>query len=229
MDFNEYDNKDGAFSPEVFTRPDGSRALGFLHRPMYETPDRAPRGIDNPLPSIWVSYCEAEVVSRDLKALTRVRGHMLGVDPKNPWEQLRIGGGTPPVRTHLGMLMIYHGVEGTLAKVPGERNMVHYTAGALIYETGPGGKVLYRSTAPILIPEVGEETSGVVDNVVFPTGIDDRGGGVLDVYYGMGDQHIGAARLKLPTAFPLLNAYAPSAMPNASAICTNSLPAGTVR
>ena len=198
VDFNDYDNKDGAFSPEVLTRPDGSRALAFLHRPMYENAERAPRGIDNPLPSIWVSYCEAEVASRDLHALTRVHRHMLGVDPENPWEQLRIGGGTPPIRTHLGMLMVYHGVAGTLARTPGARNAVNYTAGALIYETAPGGKILYRSTSPILIPEIGEETSGVVDNVVFPTGIDDRGDGVLDIYYGMGDQRIGAARMKLP-------------------------------
>ncbi len=56
----------------------------------------------------------------------------------------------------------------------------------------------YRSTTPLLIPETGEETAGIVDNVVFPTGIDDRGNGVYDIYYGMADKYIGVARMWLP-------------------------------
>lgn len=42
VDFNEYDNKDGAYGPEIFTRPDGSRCIGLLHRPMYTTGEQAP-------------------------------------------------------------------------------------------------------------------------------------------------------------------------------------------
>jgi predicted GH43/DUF377 family glycosyl hydrolase len=38
--------------------------------------------------------------------------------------------------------------------------------------------------------------------VVFPTGIDDRGHGRVDVYYGMADQRIGVARLQVPAALP---------------------------
>lgn len=56
----------------------------------------------------------------------------------------------------------------------------------------------YRTTTPILIPEVGEETTGVVDNVVFPTGIDDRKDGSYDIYYGMADKYIGVARMWIP-------------------------------
>jgi predicted GH43/DUF377 family glycosyl hydrolase len=40
----------------------------------------------------------------------------------------------------------------------------------------------------------------VVDNVVFPTGIDPRpdlGERVYDIYYGMGDYSVGAARLSI--------------------------------
>jgi predicted GH43/DUF377 family glycosyl hydrolase len=62
--------------------------------------------------------------------------------------------------------------------------------------------VLYRSPSPILVPETGEETEGVVPNVVFPTGWDDRGEGRVDVYYGMADLRIGAARLQIPDQLP---------------------------
>jgi predicted GH43/DUF377 family glycosyl hydrolase len=37
---------------------------------------------------------------------------------------------------------------------------------------------------------------------VFPTGADDRGQGRVDVYYGMADQRIGAARLMVPATLP---------------------------
>ena len=202
VDFNEYDNKDGAYAPQIFTRPDGTTCVGFMHRPMYTTPEMAPPGVEKPLPSIWISFAEAEDVRRDIRAITHLHGHMLGLDPEHPWEHLRIGGGTPPIRTHLGMMTIYHGVAGALASAPGERNVVNYTAGVVFYETGARGGIRYRSDVPILIPETPEETTGIVNNVVFPTGVDDRGNGIIDIYYGMADKYIGAARMKLPERLP---------------------------
>jgi predicted GH43/DUF377 family glycosyl hydrolase len=53
-----------------------------------------------------------------------------------------------------------------------------------------------------LTPESEHELRGVVDNVVFPTGLDrrpDLGEGVFDVYYGMADYSVGAARMWLST------------------------------
>jgi beta-1,2-mannobiose phosphorylase / 1,2-beta-oligomannan phosphorylase len=202
VDFNNYDNKDGAYGPAMFARPDGSQCFGLLHRPMYTNKDQAPAGIEKPVPSIWVSYCEAAKVQHNISAIIHVHGHMLGIDPEHPWEHLRIGAGTPPIRTHLGMMVIYHGVAGTLARSPTERNVVNYVAGVVFFEPGRDGGIRYRSDVPIMIPETAEETSGVVNNVVFPTGIDDRGNGIVDIYYGMGDRHIGAARLRLPDELP---------------------------
>ncbi|HEY1680099.1 MAG TPA: hypothetical protein VGF98_00465 [Candidatus Tumulicola sp.] len=202
VDFNNYDNKDGVFGPNVFERPDGVLCIGLIHRPAYTTAETAPHGTKNPLPSIWISYCDANEVMKDLKAITRVDGHRLGIDPENEWEHLRIGAGTPPIRTPLGMMMIYHGVSGTLATKPGEHNMVNYTAGVVFFEPGRDGGLKYRSNTPIFIPETPDETQGVVNNVVFPTGIDDRGNGTIDFYYGMADRYVGAARLTLPDALP---------------------------
>jgi predicted GH43/DUF377 family glycosyl hydrolase len=51
-----------------------------------------------------------------------------------------------------------------------------------------------------LDPETPYERRGVVDNVVFPTGIDPRrdlGERTYDIYYGAGDYSIAAARLSI--------------------------------
>jgi predicted GH43/DUF377 family glycosyl hydrolase len=57
-------------------------------------------------------------------------------------------------------------------------------------------RVVSRSQSPLLEPETKHEREGTVDHVVFPTAIDVRDGGEADVYYGMADFRIGAARLR---------------------------------
>jgi len=65
---------------------------------------------------------------------------------------------------------------------------------------------LYRSVEPVLTPQLPQERSGIIDNVVFPTGIDRRDDlGLpdrIDVYYGMADSRIGVARLDVPEILP---------------------------
>jgi predicted GH43/DUF377 family glycosyl hydrolase len=66
--------------------------------------------------------------------------------------------------------------------------------------------ILHRSAEPVLTPALPRERSGTVANVVFPTGIDRRDDlgkpERFDVYYGMADNRIGAARLDLPEVLP---------------------------
>jgi predicted GH43/DUF377 family glycosyl hydrolase len=66
--------------------------------------------------------------------------------------------------------------------------------------------VRYRSAKPVLTPTLPQERDGTVANVVFPTGIDKRDDLGLpnrfDVYYGMADCRIGAARLDIPDVLP---------------------------
>ncbi len=66
--------------------------------------------------------------------------------------------------------------------------------------------IRYRSAEPVLTPELPQERSGTIDNVVFPTGIDRRDDLGLpdrfDVYYGMADNRIGVARLDLSDRLP---------------------------
>ena len=93
---------------------------------------------------------------------------------------------------------MFHGVDVTDDSAP--KPSLSYSAGLLLHDLERPDRVLYRSPKPILSPETPRERVGVVDNVVFPTGIDPRpdlGDGTFDVYYGMGDHSIGAARLRL--------------------------------
>jgi len=58
----------------------------------------------------------------------------------------------------------------------------------------------------VLTPVLPQECHGTIANVVFPTGIDRRDDlGLpdrIDVYYGMADDRIGAARLDVPDFLP---------------------------
>ena len=193
---NQYDNKDAAFAPDAIELPDGRVLLGLFHRPLYM--DRtAPQGIAHPAPGIWVSCCDLEAVRRDLRNLCVMHSHILVAEPVNQWEALKVGLGTPPIRTRLGYMVVYHGVSGEPVGSIHEPQ-VNYDAGVLIFRREKDRLSRYRSTTPILIPEVEEETHGIVNNVVFPTGIDKCTEDSFDIYYGMADKYIGVARLWLP-------------------------------
>ena len=67
-------------------------------------------------------------------------------------------------------------------------------------------EIRYRSADPVLAPETEEERVGIINNVVFPTGCDQRfdlqDPNRLDIYYGMADTRIDAARLRVPETLP---------------------------
>jgi len=72
----------------------------------------------------------------------------------------------------------------------------------LVLDRDDPRQVLYRSTNPVLAPDTDEEQHGVVDNVVFPTAVDLRPDGQIDVFYGMADARIGIARMSVPDTLP---------------------------
>jgi predicted GH43/DUF377 family glycosyl hydrolase len=122
----------------------------------------------------------------------------------SPWERLKIGGGTPPILTRHGWLIVYHGVSEVVDPSPGHQ--LCYSAGIMVFSKDHPLVVRYRSAEPALTPALAQERSGTVDNVVFPTGIDRRDDlgkpERFDVYYGMADDRIGVARLDLPDVLP---------------------------
>src|SRR5690606_22274311 len=112
--------------------------------------------------------------------------------PVETWESLKIGAGAPPILTRHGWLMIYHGVSGA-SKQNGTK--MTYSAGLMILDEHDPQHIKYRSKEPVLKPEEYYELVGVVNNVVFPTGLDRRDDlktpERIDVYYGMADNSIG--------------------------------------
>jgi beta-1,2-mannobiose phosphorylase / 1,2-beta-oligomannan phosphorylase len=201
-DLNLYSNKDAVLFPEPVRAPDGRRAYALLHRPTWDlswiNPDAGqplPAGVRDPRPGIWVSFAPAEEVARDLPALARFTQHRPVALPEQPWEEVKIGAGTPPVRTPEGWLMLHHGVAGELEPGAWPQRKLRYAAGAMLLDAEDVTRVVWRTAAPLLQPDTVEERDGIVPNVVFPTAIDVRGDGDADVFYGMADSRIGVARL----------------------------------
>jgi predicted GH43/DUF377 family glycosyl hydrolase len=159
------DDRDNVLFPEKI----GGR-FAMLRRPMtYVGPEYGCTG-----PSVWISY------SDDLRAWTEP-GLVAG--PENGWEGGKIGAAAPPLRTPVGWLTLYHGVDSRTV----------YRVGVMLLDLDDPGKVIARAPGFIMEPERYYEKVGlIIPNVIFPTGnvIHE---GVLYVYYGCADTCISVA------------------------------------
>ena len=200
-DLNLFPNKDVVLFPEPVPGPDGTPCYAMLHRPMWDLgwfrPGEGvhlPAGLDDERPGIWISYVPVAEAEGDITALTRPRNHKLVALSQYEWESLKIGAGPAPIRVDEGWLLIHHGVSGAVDDPFQQNQRVCYAAGAMILDPADPSRVLARSAKPLMAPETEEERTGTVPNVVFPTAIEEIDG-VRYVFYGMGDAHIGVARL----------------------------------
>jgi len=124
-----------------------------------------------------------------------------------PWEDGKIGGATPPVKTDDGWLTLYHAVE----KRPEKSNWHQdyhfcYRTGVMLLDIEDPSKILARAPQPIMEPETNFEKFGTVNNVVFATGLvqlDDE----LFVYYGAADTVTCVATTKLKKLLDYVNRY----------------------
>ena len=118
------------------------------------------------------------------------------------WDGFKIGGGSQPIRTKYGWLLIYHGVDHSWI----------YRLGVLLVALDDPGQLLYRSPNPVLEPEesyeLGEEGC-YVPNVVFSCGaIPQVDKEMLDdddevlVYYGAADTVVCVATAKVSDLVP---------------------------
>lgn len=200
-DLNLFPNKDVVLFPEPVRAPDGTESYAFLHRPMWDLawvrPGEGvhlPAGITDDRPGIWVSFVPAHAVRADIRAMTHLSQHRVVAMSEYAFESLKIGAGPPPRRVPEGWLLLHHGVSGKLAPGWEPQTEVRYAAGAIILDADDVTHVIARTPEPLLMPETAEELVGTVGNVVFPTSIEEIDG-VLFVFYGMADAHIGVARL----------------------------------
>ena len=195
------DDKDGAFFPEPVVSPKGVPSLAFYHRPMLHISaldgcaalpvilNLAPRDRE----STRVGYIPLDAVLKDRRKLLKVSESVLVLEPAQGWGAVKNGGGTPPVRIDEGWLSLFHGVDGRYDGAGGCIGM-RYSAGIVVHDLERPDIVRYRSPSPVITPETHDESIGIVNDVVFPTGIDIRPGapaGSFDVYYGMADARIG--------------------------------------
>ena len=203
------DDKDAAFFPEPVLSPSGTRCLAFYHRPMLHLSSvdgRAAVPMIERMPfedreSIRIAYVPLEPARQDSAKLLDVCESVQVLSPDARWGSIKVGAGTPPLRMRFNgseaWMALFHGVD---IIEDGHKPFLRYSAGIVIAELERPDRVLYRSPEPVMVPETRRERRGVVDNVVFPTGIDSRadlGERTYDVYYGMGDCSIGAARLTI--------------------------------
>jgi beta-1,2-mannobiose phosphorylase / 1,2-beta-oligomannan phosphorylase len=215
IDFVHVDDKDASIFPVAIPNHCGKMQLAMLHRPLFpgtrpEEIAREPKSrlIDRDRESIWISYCPMPPASLAPHRLGLFNSHRRLATPLSAWEKLKIGGGTPPVMTRHGWLVVYHGVSN-IAKSGADRCELRYSAGVMVLSRQQPQRILYRSAQPVLTPDLAEEREGTVSNIVFPTGIDRREdiGQInrFDVYYGMADNRIGVARLCVPEQLPSLS------------------------
>jgi len=212
IDFVHVDNKDASIFPTAVPNHAGKMQLALLHRPLFmgtrpeETACKnALRVVDLDHESIWISYCPMTFKGLEPQHRSLFNSHHRLATPVAPWERLKIGGGTPPILTRHGWLVIYHGV----SEMPNSSKDGHelcYSAGVMLLSKEHPRVIRYRSAEPVLMPELPQERRGTIANVVFPTGIDRRDDLGLpdrfDVYYGMADNRIGVARLDMPDVVP---------------------------
>jgi len=134
-------------------------------------------------PHVWVAYSDDLVHWKDSNIVISPRS--------NSWENDKVGGGAPPIKTPRGWLFIYH------AK---DKKEV-YRLGFVIVDSNNPEKVIYRSKEPILEPGEEFEKTGEVSNVVFTCGAFVKGMRLF-VYYGGADKVICVATQKLRDILP---------------------------
>lgn len=164
------ENKDVVLFPQRF----GSDYVA-LHRP-------APLAPFN-MPEMWLAR------STDLCHWGRHEHFLSG---GGGWDDGRIGGGTPPLRTDRGWLEIYHGQQRTA-----EHGVIGaYAAGAVLMDIENPARVIAQTPEPILTATAEYEANGFVPNVIFPTGVVQRGDTLL-VYVGAADTATAVVELSL--------------------------------
>ncbi len=158
------DNRDVCFFPEKI-----NGYYWALHRP-------APLHLGTP--EIWLAKSPDLIHWGDHRRLAGCLG--------NGWEQKKIGGGAPMLKTEKGWLQIYHGVDKSQ----------RYSLGALLIDQNDPTKVIARMQHPIVEPREAYEVEGFFGSVVFCCGAiikDD----VLNIYYGAADKVMALATINL--------------------------------
>jgi len=136
-------------------------------------------GFENNNPAIWISFSDNLMEWGEPQLL---------MQGEQWWENAKIGGSCPPIKTEFGWLHLYHGVASKDKA---------YRVGAILLDLEHPSKILARTKDFIMEPGLPFETDGYYNGCVFPTGnvVKDN---ILYVYYGAADKYICVATTPLP-------------------------------
>jgi len=109
------------------------------------------------------------------------------------WDNSKVGIATPPIKTKVGWLLLYHGISWSTT----------YRVGALLLDLNDPTIIRSRMAVPLLEPRQEYERKGVTHNVVFPCGIVVRKG-VAYIYYGGADSVVAVATVRINTLLKML-------------------------
>jgi predicted GH43/DUF377 family glycosyl hydrolase len=140
-------------------------------------------------PNIWISHSPDMIYWGEEKVIMQPR--------KDSWDEIRIGGGTPPIKTKKGWLIIYHGMRNV-------RKKGIYSAGAALLDLKNPEKIIARSPKkrPLLKPTEKYEKEGFINNVVFPTGaVPTLDGKSLLIYSGGADKVVSVKKISFKDIF----------------------------
>lgn len=158
------DNRDVCFFPEKI-----NGYYWALHRP-------APLHFGKP--EIWLAKSPDLLHWGDHQRLA-------GCSDKN-WDQKKIGGGAPMLKTAKGWLQIYHGVDKSQ----------RYCLGALLVDSQDPTRVIARMSSALMEPRENYEVQGFFGNVVFCCGAIIKNE-QLHIYYGAADEVMALATIEL--------------------------------
>ncbi len=136
------------------------------------------------VPEIMVDYID------DLKKIKIIHSpRLVGPQPgrKNYWDNKIRGAGPPPIKTPHGWLLLYHAVD--------VYDPHRYKIGAMLLDLQDPTKILYRSSRPILCPDMHYENEGK-PGIVYASGAIVKDGRLF-IYYGGGDKVVCTATADL--------------------------------
>jgi len=134
-------------------------------------------------------FCRPEIWIARSTDLLHWGDHARLLGTEAAWASVKVGGGTPLVRTDRGWLSLFHGhIKPEQTGKVGE-----YAAGAMLLDLEDPQRVAGLSPHPVMRAEAEFERTGFLPGIVFPTAIVGRGD-ELDVYYGAADTVVGVAR-----------------------------------
>ena len=117
IEFDDVDDKDASLFPVAIPNPSGHPELAMLHRPLFpgtrpeETACHPASARGGSRPGKHLDFLLPDALEgREPDRLGKFASHHRLATPVSPWERLKIGGGTPPILTRHGWLIVYHGV-----------------------------------------------------------------------------------------------------------------------